>query len=59
MTLNLPKSPNPHAVDDVTEGREMANKAAHWLTELDAVLAQTKHRDDRGGRAAKNTSASR
>jgi hypothetical protein len=51
MTLNLPESPNPHAVDDVAEGREMASRAADWLAQVDEVLAKTKCRDDRAGAA--------
>jgi hypothetical protein len=51
MTLDLPKSPNPHAVDDVAAGQEMASRAAHWLAQLDDVIAKTKCRDDRAGAA--------
>jgi hypothetical protein len=41
MTLDLPKSPNPHATDDVAEGREIASEAAQWVAELDSVLTET------------------
>jgi hypothetical protein len=58
MTLNLPKSPNPNAADDVTKGRELASEAARWLAELDAVLAQTDRRDPAKAGAG-NTSTSR
>jgi hypothetical protein len=59
MTLNLPKSPNPHAVDDVAEGREMASKAIDWLEQLDEALAKPKWGDDRAKAAARNTPVSR
>jgi hypothetical protein len=55
MTLNLPKSPNPHAVDDVAEGREMASRAAHWLAQLDDVLAKTKCKNDCAEAVAKKS----
>ena len=58
MTLNLPKSPNPHAVDDVAAGREMASKATDWLEQLDELLAQPKCGDDRAGAAVRNTPVS-
>jgi hypothetical protein len=59
MTLSLPKSPNPHAVDDVAEGREMASRAAQWLAELDAVLTEAKYTDDRARGAVRNASGPR
>jgi hypothetical protein len=57
VTLNLPKSPNPHAVDDLAEGREIASKAVQWLEELDAVLTDAKCDDGASG-AVRDTSGS-
>jgi hypothetical protein len=58
MKLNLPKSPNPHAGDDLAEGRLMASNAAHWLEELDAVLTETQWTDDGARSALRDTAAS-
>lgn len=38
MELQLPKSPNPKAAEDVQEGRQMVADADAWLAELDQLL---------------------